>query len=514
MKVTRRPETVGPTLSRRASLNAMAAAVDYGVRILIQVLLAPLMLRYLGAGGYGSWQVLQRLVGQATPAGGRPGEALKWMVAHEQESDDHARKRRQVGTAVAVWALFLPLVLAIGGVLAWVSPALVDASGDEAWAVRVAAGLLVLNLVLLGVASLPQSVLQGENLGYRRLGISTAILVLGAILMVVSLRSGWGLVGLAATTLVATALSGLTFLQIVRRHIVWWGIARPARGAVRGFIGLSWWFLLWNLVMQAIKGSDLIVLAALAGTSVVATYALTSLVPHAITDLVFLVISSTMPGLGGIVGSGDLQRAARLRAETLSLCWLLAAAGGATTIVWLPTFLHHWVGSRYDAGTPATVLICLMVLQLALIRVDANVIDLTLTIRTKVLLGVVSAVLSIAAAVALLHYAGLGIPGLVAGFIAGRLLLSVAYPVLVARLLEQPRPVSVLPVLRAALASAAMFGAAVWLQPRDPAAGWTELIGYGCLTGCLFLVLAYVGGLDARQRGRLLTRVRRVLGRA
>lgn len=514
MTVTPRRTDVGPTLSRRASLNALAAGVDYGVRILIQFLLAPLMLRYLGAGGFGTWQVLQRLVGQATPAGGRPGEALKWVVAHDQASDDLERKRQQVGTAVAVWALFLPLVVGIGGVLAWFSPAIVGAPGDEAGQVRLAAGLLVLNLVLLGVAALPQAVLQGENLGYRRLGITTTILVLGAVVMAFGLRSGWGLVGLAATTVAATVLSGATFLQIVRRHIAWWGIARPARGAVRGFVGLSWWFLLWSLVMQAIKGSDLIVLAALAGASVVATYALTSMVPHAITDVVFLVISSTMPGLGGIVGSGDLQRAARVRAETLSLCWLLAAAACATTIMWLSTFLELWVGSRYDAGTPAIVLICVMVLQLALIRVDANVIDLTLTVRAKVLLGLVSAVVSVAAAVVLFEYAGLGIPGLVAGFIAGRLLLTVAYPVLVARLLAQPRTLAVVPVLRAGLASVVLFTAAVWLRPEDPDAGWIALLGYGSLTACLFLLLAFGAGLDPRQRRQLGVRVLRVLGRS
>ncbi|MDP9181450.1 MAG: hypothetical protein M3P04_01575, partial [Actinomycetota bacterium] len=160
-------------LSRRASLNALAALLDYGVRILIQVVLAPLMLRSLGAPGYGAWQVIQRLVGHATPAGGRPGEALKWVVAQSQASEDQQRKRQQVGTAVAVWALFLPLVGAVGLALAWFAPALVKAGENEEWTVRGAAALLVVNLMLAGVATVPQSVLQGENLGYRRLGLST-----------------------------------------------------------------------------------------------------------------------------------------------------------------------------------------------------------------------------------------------------------------------------------------------------------------------------------------------------
>ncbi|HEX5770698.1 MAG TPA: hypothetical protein VFY11_07005, partial [Nocardioidaceae bacterium] len=54
-----------PALTRRASLNALAAGVDYAARILIQLVLAPLLLRSLGDAGYGVWQVLQKLIGHA-----------------------------------------------------------------------------------------------------------------------------------------------------------------------------------------------------------------------------------------------------------------------------------------------------------------------------------------------------------------------------------------------------------------------------------------------------------------
>ena len=501
-------------LSRRASLNALAAVVDYGARIAIQLALAPLMLRFLGAGGFGTWQVLQRLVGHATPAGGRPGEALKWVVAHDQANHDAERKRQQVGTAVAVWALFLPLVLGLGLTLAWISPALVHASGGDAWAARAAAALLVANLALMGLAGLPQSVLQGENLGYRRLGLSTAILVVGAGVAALTLWSGWGLVGLAAATIVSTLLSGLTFAHIVRRQIPWWGIARPLRGAIRGFVALSWWFLLWNLVMQAMKGADFIVLGALAGTAVVATYSLTSLVPQAVSDLVFMVISATMPGLGGIVGAGDLQRAARVRAETLVLCWLLAVAAGTTVIVWLPGFIRLWVGSRYDAGATATVMISVMVLQFALIRVDSNVIDVTLQVRGKVLLGLLSAALAVGLGILLVGPADLGIPGIVAAMMLGRAPLSVAYPVLLARLLRLPRALRAGALWRPAVISVLLFAGAVALRPHTGTPGWTALVCLGSLTAALSLLVAYAAGLDAGQRSRLRQRALRVAGRS
>ncbi len=507
-------EAAPSVLSRRASLNALAAAVDYGARIGIQLALAPLMLSALGAGGFGAWQVLQRLVGHATPAGGRPGEALKWVVAHDQASTDTERKRQQVGTAIAVWALFLPLVVGLGLVLAWVSPALVHADSHQVWVVRGAAALLVLNLALLGLAGLPQSVLLGENLGYRRLGLSTTILLVGAGIAALTLRAGWGLTGLAVALVAGTLLNGATFLHIVRRQIAWWGIARPPRGAIRGFVGLSWWFLLWNLVMQVMKGADFIVLGALAGTTVVATYSLTSLVPQAVSDVVFMVISATMPGLGGIVGAGDTERAARVRAETLVFCWLLSVGAGATVIAWLPGFLRLWVGARYDAGAGATVLICVMVVQFALIRVDSNVIDVTLRVRAKVLLGLTSAALTVGLGLLLVGPLDLGIVGILVALVLGRLPLTFAYPLLVARLLLLPRAWRIGVLWRPALTSAGLYVVAWWLRGHLGDPGWFALTVLGSVTAALAVVSAYAVGLDAQQRSRLRVRVLKMAGRA
>lgn len=500
-----------PALTRRASLNAMAAAVDYAARIVIQLVLAPLLLRSLGDAGYGVWQVLQKLIGQATPAGGRPGEALKWVVAHEQHSDDVDAKRRRVGTAVVVWALFLPLVSATGGLLAWFSPALLGTPSEQEWVVRGTAALLVLNLMVLGLAGLPQAVLQGENLAYRRLGLSTTILFVGALMTAMALWAGWGLLGVALATLATTALSGITYLQIVRSQISWWGMARPARGAFKAFVGLSWWFLLWNLVMQAIKGSDVIVLGAVAGVTLVTTYTLTSYVPQAITDTVFMVVSATMPGLGGLVGGGELERAARVRGETLVLCWMVAVTSAATALIWLPDFLARWVGSEYDAGTVATLLICVAVLQLALLRVDSNVIDLTLRIRAKVLLGLFSAALSIGLAILLVGPVDMGITGLVIGFIVGRLPLTAAYPVLVGRALGITLKSQLRGVWRPVLASAALFASATWMRGAVQVDGWGALALVVSLTGVVALLLAYGMGLRHSQRRAVRSRIMKVV---
>ena len=98
------------SLTKKASLNAVASAVDQSARTIANLVITPFLVTRLGDSVFGIWKVLQGLIGQASPASGRPGEALKWTVAHHHESIDYEQKRHQVGNAVAVWFLFLPFL--------------------------------------------------------------------------------------------------------------------------------------------------------------------------------------------------------------------------------------------------------------------------------------------------------------------------------------------------------------------------------------------------------------------
>src|SRR5262245_28653400 len=110
-------------LTIKASLNAFAATLDYGARLLVGFLINPLLVSGLGNYGYGAWQVLSRLISYLAPASGRPTQVLKWTIANQQASTNDDEKRRSVGSALAIWLLFLPLLIVFGGLLGWLAPA-------------------------------------------------------------------------------------------------------------------------------------------------------------------------------------------------------------------------------------------------------------------------------------------------------------------------------------------------------------------------------------------------------
>jgi hypothetical protein len=170
-----------------------------------------------------------RLTGYLSVAGGRPTQALKWTVAAQQSSSDYDRKRRDVGSAVAVWLLFQPLLAGIGVALVWYTPILLNVPAEHVWMVRVTVAVLVANLMLTDLADVPYSILQGENQGYRRMGLSSLLTLTGGLLTALVVMLGGGLIGAASVILLMTVVTGLFHVRIVRGSVAWFGATRPSR---------------------------------------------------------------------------------------------------------------------------------------------------------------------------------------------------------------------------------------------------------------------------------------------
>jgi O-antigen/teichoic acid export membrane protein len=498
------------SLTKRASLNAVVAVADLGGRMVVNLLVTPLLVSSLGAFLFGVWQVLQRLLANVAVATGRPGEALKWVLASKQSSTDYEDKRRQVGSALEVWFLFLPFLLVVGALLSWFLPGWLDTPDAQVTTVRVTCGLVVLNFILVSLAFLPESVLHGENLGYKRLGLSTAVILVGGVFTAVAVKAGGGLVGVAVALLMTTLLSGAVYFRIARQQVAWFGIARPLRGSVKSFVGLSWWFMLWNFVMQMMRSADIILLGFAGSATLVTGYSLTRFIPEALTQAAATLIFAVMPGLGGLIGAGEHRRAMEVRSETMAFTWLLVTATGATVLVWERSFLDLWVGDGYYPGLTAMTLIMVMVIQLAIIRTDSNIIDLTLRLSAKVMLGLLSVLLSVGLAWALLGVYDLGITGVVAGFIVGRLVLSVAYPLMIARLLGVRPSTQLRGAVRPCLTTAALLAAAAALSERIGVGSWVMLTLACAGTVLACTAFALLAGLPAHRRRTLVNRVRRV----
>lgn len=506
------------SLTRKAYLNALASALDYAARLLVGFVVTPFLVAGLGDAFYGIFRTLGSLTGYITAASGRPSQALKWTIANQQGSTDYDAKRRNVASAVLVWLLFFPLLSTLGGVLVWFAPIWVkDVPVAQFGLVRLVTAILVVQMITNTLAFLPQSVLEGENLGYKRIGLSALLVVVGGGLTILALYLNTGLVGVAAANLITTIMTGLLYLLVVRSYVTWFGLATPSRGAVRQFFGLSGWFLVWRIVMQLMRASDLAILGIFVSAESVTTYALTKYAPETLISFVAIIVFGITPGLGGIIGAGDLRKARQIRSEIMLLTWLITTTIGATILLWNQTFIELWIGAEHYAGAVPNFLILVLITQFVLIRNDANIIDLTLDLSHKVLLGLCSTLLSVGLASVLVSKFQAGIPGLLVGLIAGRLILSLAYPMIIGRFLGTTLYAQLRAVMRPMLVTIGLFLAMVRLDTflnhniTLAAPTWFGFVFSVTLTGVCAVFFVYYLGLSGEQQKRLGQRVRAVL---
>jgi O-antigen/teichoic acid export membrane protein len=502
------------SLTKKAFLNALASALDYSANIIVAFVVTPFMVTGLGDYYYGAWQIMMRLVGYISPASGRPTQALKFTLAKEQNSNDYELKRSYVGSTLEVLALFLPLMAALGGVLTWFFPYWIKTPDQYVWNVRVACALLVLNLIGATLVAVPHSVLEGENKAYKRMGLSTFLVLVGGGLTWLALYFKTGILGVAGAALLSTVIQLLFFLQVVHQFSPWFGVARPSRQAVKKFLGLSWWFMAWNLIMNLMLASDVVVLGLLNSVVSVTDYTLSKYAPETAITVVAMMVFGILPGLGGIIGSGDLERAAKIRGEIMTFTWLVVTVLGTGILLWNRTFIGMWVGENHFVGAIPDMLIVLVVLQFVLIRNDANVIDLTLLLSQKVILGAVSVSVSLLAACILVYFFKMGFIGVSVGIMIGRSILTVAYPKLIGKLLQVDLSTQIKAILRPTLVTGLLFLSVTTFESYLPTRGWHSVGGWlafvlsAGFTACFALIIAFTCGLSRKQQKTILNRVR------
>jgi O-antigen/teichoic acid export membrane protein len=493
------------SLTWRASLNLVQSILDYSVKLAVGFLVVPLLVTGLGRTVFGVWEMLGRLMGYLESADGRPTQALRLVIASSQSHSDESAKRRWVGSALAVWVCFLPLWIATGALVIWLAPSITKVPSHLHEAVRIAAAVMMGGVLLAGLGSLPESVLRGMNLGYKRMGLQAGLSVAGGALLVSAVHLELGLVGVALASVTVIALTGLCFLSLVRRQVPWFGVNRPQSQEVRSLLQMSLWIATGDAVAKLLLASDALVLGMVLSPAVVTTYVLTGYAALLSVNLHSLAADAVMPGLAGIIGERRFPRAAELRRELLAVTVLFVTVAGSTILLWNRSFVSWWVGGENYAGAWTNLLLVLIAAQTGFIRCDAYIIDAALQPGRRVRVSAVAALFAITLSVVLTNYAG--IPGLCLGILLGRGVQTIWYPILVKRCLLRAPSDAPWWLARPLLVMGILFGLAGYWGERLEVLHPLAWIGGVALTVLATFVIALRCGLPSNHQAMVRSRV-------
>ncbi|MCV7061974.1 oligosaccharide flippase family protein [Mycolicibacterium vaccae] len=425
--------------------------MNFIVVAIVGFIVNPLLLAALGPLMFGIWKSLQRYLDFATVADGRASQALKWVVASRSGySDDE--KRRDIGAAIMIWMRWLPAAAIVAGGVTLASPLLISGiPEDSKRIVYTAAAILAANTVLLGFMSVPDAVLTGVNQGYKSMLVTTSVFVASNGAMVVAAFQSWPLWSLAIIILTAAVINAAITLLVARRSISWWGIARPHRTDIRRVFGYSAWTLGWVVVDKLFLASELILISIMLGAVEVSRYTFTTYVMQFVLSIALVTASGFMPKLGAHLGASEYDDAAVRARSVRHLVMGLAVLGSSAVLAFNGAFVSIWVGNDQYLGNSLNALLVICGLQLALLRMDGQILDVTMRIAPKVMVGLFSSVGAIVSAIAVFAATDSLAIALLA-IIAFRFVPNIAYPIFVSRAI----PRSAVPS-RALIAAAALL---------------------------------------------------------
>ena len=422
-------KTKKENFKKRAFLNSLTSILDQAVKIIIGFVVNPFVISGLGSYLFGVWQVLNQFTNYTTLANIRVSEVLKWSVARDREVLSDTELKENLTSALVLILLIIPIFLIFGTILVYFSPSITKVSPEYQNLVQITASLLVLIVIVKSVFSLFESILRGMNIGYKSMGIRASIFILGGVLKIITLKLGYGLIGLASVQVLIVFLTGFVILLIVKKNVPWFGYGKLNISRTKDFVKLSGWFMAWMGVKTLLVSSDKVLLGYLLGPIVVTKYVITKYIGQATQGVITNVIHGVLPGVGSLFGQKEFQKLIIVRYEMNIITWLLSGIIGFVILLFNSSFVELWVGADNYLNQEANFAILLMIVQYLFIQNDSVLINTMLDVKSKTLLGLLSVFISISLAYFLSNeYDTLGF---IFGIILGRFLLSITYPIIV-----------------------------------------------------------------------------------
>ncbi len=190
--------------------------VTFVFSAVVNFVLAPIVVRELGETQYGAWVLLVSMVGNLGLLDLGVRAAVTRYMAHFHAAGDHASASRLYSSAIRIFSIAGVIAIAISVVMAFLVGSVFNVPPDLVRIARIVAVLGGINVAV----SLTSGVFGGVLIGLERFdynnGVEIAVSILRVAGVLITLKTGQGLIGLAVVQLVATVLRGVCNIFLVR----------------------------------------------------------------------------------------------------------------------------------------------------------------------------------------------------------------------------------------------------------------------------------------------------------
>ena len=342
---------VAPTLAtifRNASAATAAKAVDIAVRLL----LIPFVIATLGIERFGVWSLCIAIVSYGGLMDGGLDSALSPFVARCEAAGDRERQKRTIVTGAYFYGGVGLLLTLVVWLLADLLVSLFEMPATYRTEAALVLRLAALNFALANLATVFTSSLQG----LQRFGLTAAFRTAYVLLMgggsAASRMVGWGLPGLMAATLAATAVSGLLSagaVLVLLPHVQLFP-GDCSYETLRDLLSFGSRIWVSKMATLVIGYTDRLFIGAALSVSLLGMYEVGAKIAFAIRDIALLGTAPVIPAASRLSAAGERGALRELYERGMGI--ILAGVLPLLLFVALmtPAVVYLWVGSAYPVS--------------------------------------------------------------------------------------------------------------------------------------------------------------------
>jgi O-antigen/teichoic acid export membrane protein len=497
------------TRTNKAIKGTITSFVQFGVLVILQAVLTPVVLKTAGQDVLGAYVILMQIIGYGLLLDFGLGVAISRYLSQsfgDNNKDAKFTKIFNIGRFFTLSVNFLISIFMIA--LAFKLDAFL--TGNDAVIADARSGLYLLSawtIIKTPLVLYSHGLMASQNIASANV-IGLIGIVIRLVLSLYLVFAGFGLIGLVIANIVSE-LIGLLIQKIHFNRLYpkldmrWYRPDGPLLSELFVF-GLKYWSV--NIVIVLSVGSDSIIVGHLYGAAAAAIFYTTKMPPFLIIQVIFKISDSSGPATNELFALGNFEALKSAYLKLLRYSLLLAVPLAIGIVGFNKGIISAWVGSSQYAGDAMTIgLACYAITQVvnhinAMITVAAGNMRHWMTI--SILTGLLTIVLAYALGKTfglqwvMVAIAAMDIPFLI--FLTCR-----SFSVLGLKYCQALRE-AILPTI---LASLPLFGWIGFVMAMDQVTSLISLIACVTVFALLWTLGLYVFGINKLERKSIKNRL-------
>ncbi len=394
----------------KAVKGTVTSLVSYGVLVLLQAVLAPIVLKTAGQEVLGAYSIIMQIIGYGLILDFGIGVALSRYLAHSFGEDDQGDRFSTIFNIGRYFILATNMLLAVFIlVLAFNIDNLITASSAIIIDARVA-------LLLLSAWTILRTPLTLFSHGLFASQNMAAVNIMGLIsstsrllLTLYFVFAGYGLIGMIIANIVSEFL-GLLLQKVYfnrlnpKLDLKWKKPDLPLLKELFSF-GITYWGV--NIAIVLTTGSDSIVIGHLYGAAAAAIFYTTKIPSFLIIQVIYKISDNAGPAANELLAQGNFEALRSAYLKILRYSLLLAVPLAIGIVGFNKGVITVWVGANQYAGNLMSIALALFALTQVINHINAMITLAAGNMRNWISISTVTGGLTITLAFTLGKYLGM-----------------------------------------------------------------------------------------------------------